>query len=60
MKKVKGFWVDENENRWDCKKYSLDKAIELSKSLIKCYNCNNCENCQYCHSCFDCISCLLS
>ena len=49
MKKIDGYWIDENGNRWnDCSK---ERAKELSSSMINCYNCRNCHNCHYCHNC---------
>lgn len=55
MKKIDGYWVDENGNRWnDCSK---ERAKELSSSMINCYNCNNCCGCHYCHNCHYCDNC---
>ncbi len=58
MKKIDGYWIDENGNRWnDCSK---ERAKELSSSMINCYNCDNCwdcRNCHYCHDCWDCRNC---
>lgn len=41
MKQINGYWVDENNNRWDCELYSKAEALQrrqaaimLSKDLI--------------------------
>lgn len=60
MKKINGYWIDENNNKWDCNFYSEEKAIELSKTLIycdNCFNCSYCSSCRYCHYCHYCDYC---
>lgn len=72
MKKVNGYWVDENENKWYANSCSKKQAEEFSKTLIDCVGCRDCRNCvgcqdcngctgsnycQHCTSCHGCISC---
>lgn len=60
MKQIDGFWIDENNNKWDTKIYTEEEAEKRSKSLVNCYNCKNCRNCIgccYCHDCHDCCYC---
>ena len=64
MQQINGYWVDADNNRWDCKKYTKIQAREYSATLINCHgcdnccNCVNCENCQDCQDCRDCWNCL--
>ena len=72
MKQINGYWVDENNNRWDIEIYTEEQAEKFSKSLVNCYDCDNCgdcgncrnckncrycHNCDYCHNCYDCYDC---
>lgn len=63
MKQINGYWMDENNNRWDIEIYTEEQAEKFSKSLVNCYNCiscrncRNCDNCRYCHNCYDCCDC---
>ena len=66
MKQINGYWVDENNNRWNIKFYTEEAAEEFSKSLVNCYNCigcdycyncQNCNGCRYCHNCHCCNDC---
>ena len=58
-----GFWVDENNNRWDENFYTQERAEELSKTLINCSDCSycsycfDCSDCSYCFDCSDCSDC---
>ena len=54
MKQINGYWVDENNNRWDIEFYTEEAAEKCSKSLVDCENCINCNNCRYCYDCSDC------
>lgn len=49
VKKVKGFWVDKNNNCWDSLIYTQEEALEHSKSLVNCRDCVNCENLMFCN-----------
>ena len=51
MKQENGFWIDENNNRWNCDCYNKNQAIELSEKLI---NCTDCRGCTYCTDCTGC------
>ena len=57
MKQISGYWVDENNNRWDIKIYTKGQAEKLSKSLVNCYNCRNCCYCRNCNDCSECSYC---
>ena len=57
MKQINGYWVDENNNRWDIKIYTAKQAEKFSKSLVNCYNCDNCSYCDNCDNCDDCNCC---
>lgn len=63
MKQINGYWVDEDGNRWDCKKFTREQAEKFSKSLVNCQDCYNCcdciscNSCWYCKYCIDCIDC---
>lgn len=48
MKQINGYWVDENNNRWDCELYSKAEAERYSKTLIDCTECTDCNNCYNC------------
>ena len=62
MKQINDYWVDENNNRWDCELYTEAEAERCSKTLIDCtectdcINCNNCNNCDYCDNCYNCTN----
>lgn len=60
MEQTNRYWVDENNNRWDCGIYTEGQAEKFSKSLVGCHNCDNCSycyNCDYCDNCQNCIDC---
>lgn len=57
MKQINGYWVDENNNRWDIEIYTEGQAEKCSKSLVNCYNCQNCYNCRNCRNCHYCYYC---
>lgn len=66
MKQYLGYWIDDDNNKWDIGKYSEDMAKLLSKTMIKCddcsdssncYNCHTCDNCNNCGCCVNCINC---
>jgi hypothetical protein len=57
MENIKGFWVDENNNKWSKKTYSLKHAIKLSASLLDCTDCTDCIDCKYCTGCTGCTDC---
>ena len=45
MRKVNDYWVDSNNNSWNCNYYTKEKAEELSKLLKNCRNCQDCQDC---------------
>lgn len=57
MKKVKGYWVDKNGNKWDATLYTKDQALGYSISLYNCKDCINCTDCTKCEHCIDCVAC---
>ena len=59
IKQIGKWWVDKNNNMWDCNVFKQEQAEQFSKTLIDCYNCVNCYNCRNCCSCFYCHDCYL-
>ena len=57
MKNIYGYWIDENNNRWDEEKYTKLQAMANSKSLVDCTDCTNCRYCTDCTDCRDCRDC---
>lgn len=72
MKKIDGYYVDENGNKWSENLFSEEKAIKFSETMVGCRectdcedcrdcsfctNCTNCDYCDYCNNCVDCINC---
>lgn len=66
IKEVDGYYVDDNNNRWDSKNYSKESIERYSKSMIDCTNCTNCHTCHKCNNlincslmddCNDCVDC---
>lgn len=47
MKKLYGYWVDENNNRWYYGIYTEEQAEKYSGSLI---GCSGCRDCSYCNA----------
>ena len=54
MKKINGYWVDENGNKWNCCLYDEETAVRYSKILI---NRTDCEDCRYFIRCTNCTDC---
>ena len=54
MKKINGYWVDENENKQNCCLYDEETAVRYSKILI---NRTDCEDCRYFIRCTNCTDC---
>ena len=64
-----GWHIDQNNNLWDTKRYTVEQAEKFSKTLINCSfcvdccdcidcgNCRDCRNCNGCRSCRDCRDC---
>jgi hypothetical protein len=57
MKLEDGYWIDDNDNRWNSKLYSEEESIKASETLIDCKNCENCNNCKDCNNCENCNNC---
>lgn len=51
------YHVDENNNKWDATKYTLEEATKYSRSLENCTDCSNCKFCSDCANCNDCNNC---
>ena len=49
--------VDKNNNVWVLSEYTLDEAIEASKTLVNCEWCVNCHHCKDSKNCLDCVDC---
>ena len=43
MVKRNNYWVDENNNKWNCYIYSKEEAEKYSKTLISCSYCSYCR-----------------
>lgn len=39
MKETKDYYIDENYNKWDKDKFTLEEAKEYSESIINRYGC---------------------
>lgn len=52
-----GFYIDDNNNKWDTYYYTLDEAEEISRSMINCFDCRNCRSCSFCRYCINCFDC---
>ena len=50
-----GYYIDENNNRWDMSKYTLQQV--QNSNLVKCTGCINCFDCSDCSFCTDCVGC---
>ena len=57
MEKINGYWVDENNNKWNVRYYTENQAMQHSKSLTNCTCCENCKYCKDCVGCKDCANC---
>ena len=57
MKKENGYFIDENNNKWNDTLFNEEQAIKFSKSLINCKDCQDCQDCQNCRYCLDCQDC---
>jgi len=57
MKKIDGFYVDENNNKWSTEVETLETATAKSKTLIGCRDCSDCRYCSNCSNCSDCRYC---
>ena len=57
MKKINNYWVDKNNNKWNCDSFTEEKAIKNSNTLINCFHCHNCSYCSDCHNCSHCHNC---
>ena len=54
MVKRNNYWVDENNNKWNCYIYSKEEAEKYSKTLISCSYCSDCRDCSDCSGCSYC------
>ena len=57
MKIENGYYVDYNNNRWNCDFYTEEQAQKNSDSLINCSNCSYCSYCSGCSGCSNCSNC---
>ena len=57
MKKENGYWIDENNNKWDCKDTDEELAIIYSRFMCNCDNCTNCNHLYACNDLEDCTVC---
>ena len=54
LKLEKGYYVDNNNNKWNAKSYNENEALRHSKGLV---NCNNCTNGFHVYDSKDCKFC---
>lgn len=66
IKTENGWYIDENNNRWNDSDFTAEEAAMYSATLKNCKNCTDCcfsENCDscvsvdFCYACTDCIQC---
>ena len=57
MEKINNYWIDKNNNRWDCDIYTELHAEQYSQSLLHCTDCTECTNCSGCSGCSCCSRC---
>lgn len=57
MKKISGYWIDANNNRWNCDIFTEERAKKYSETLIDCTLCTDCSYCSYCNYCTRCTEC---
>lgn len=57
MKYEIGYWVDDNDNRWNEHLFNYREAERESKTLKNCSGCENCANCEDCTNCINCENC---
>ena len=66
IKTIDGWHVDENNNRWNTKHFTAEKAAMYSATLKNCKNCTDCcfsEDCNscvrsdFCYACIGCFQC---
>ena len=51
MKKENGFWIDPNNNKWNCDTHTKKQAQEKSKTMVRCSSCSRCSRCSNCSNC---------
>lgn len=57
IKLINNYWVDKNNNKWECSSFTKSEAKYLLKTLNKCKNCTNCTECNECNACNGCKNC---
>jgi hypothetical protein len=57
METINGYYVDENNNRWNIDYYSIEEAKAASHSLTRCSDCSDCSYCSDCSRCLRCSRC---
>lgn len=57
MKLIDGYWVDDNNNKWNSKKYTEQYAQMARDSLVSCHDCIDCHDCGDSVDCYDCHNC---
>lgn len=60
MKLENGFWIDENDNKWNIMRYSGNEAMYESKQMKNCERCIDCTNCENCVGCINSHYCINS
>lgn len=63
MKKENGYYIDKNNNRWDCVLFTEDQARcearngRYNHDCIDCIDCKKSSNLINCRECSDCTNC---
>lgn len=57
LRQMDGYYIDENNNRWNVNKYSAEFIDIISESMDNCRDCVDCEDCWNCVGCIDCYAC---
>ena len=58
LKLENGYYVDNNNNKWNAKAYNENEALQHSKGLVNCFDCVDCINCKDCRACINCFECV--
>jgi hypothetical protein len=57
LKLKNGWYVDDNNNRWNTNVETEESARKKSESLKSCFGCSGCSDCSRCFGCSDCSRC---
>lgn len=57
MRIENGYYIDDNNNKWNIDRYTEQEATEYSENLTDCRDCTDCKNCKSCLNCSDSVNC---